>query len=268
MYLIDSHYHFDFIIDQQARQLFLETIAREKLKIVAQTVTPSGFIKLKDNLKEMNLDKTLIPFLSLGFHPWWIESKEQADRELAIFQQNLDQSLLIGEVGLDFSANGLEKADKDLQIYVFSNVLSLIAERIDVQYVLSIHAVQSASRVLDLLESYSAKNIKAILHRFNGTSDQLTRHRDRGGYLSVHPTMLNSKKGRAYVQQIAGDHLLLESDWPDEEKNNWELNEIQKTVLELKSLLNKTVDDLSEIRNEEMRSIIFKTQSELYEGDH
>ncbi|MGF3065850.1 TatD family hydrolase [Facklamia sp. P13064] len=264
MNLLDSHYHFDFIKDQQARQLFLETIAKEKLKIVAQTVTPSGFIELKDSLKKMDCDQKFLPYLSLGFHPWWIKSKEQANKELAIFQGELDQSLLIGEVGLDFSTNGLEKADEDLQIYVFSNILSLLAERLNNHYVLSIHAVQSASKVLDLIESHSAKNITAILHRFNGTSDQLTRHRDQGGYLSVHPTMLNTKKGRAYVQQIAGDHILLESDWPTEDKIICDRKEVQHMAKSLKELLRQTVIDLSAIRQEEMGPVIARTQAKIY----
>ncbi|MGX7108001.1 TatD family hydrolase [Facklamia miroungae] len=266
MQWLDSHYHFDFIKDSNARYLFLQELVKEEITIVAQTVTPSGFSLLKQSLDKLNLKPGQTPYLSLGFHPWWIESKSQADKELAIFRKELTKSQLIGEVGLDFSVKGLEKAQENLQVYVFSEILKALTDHTEQRFILSIHAVRSASKVLDLLEEVGAPSDKIlpILHRFNGTSDELTRHRDMGGYLSVHPSMLKSKKGRAYLQQMSGDHLLLESDLPDGPQDEWEAEEVEQRVKDLKEMLNQTVDKLSSIRQENMAELILKTQNRLY----
>ena len=48
--LLDTHYHYDFL-PPQARTAFLHEIAEEGVEIVAQTLTPSGFLALETEEK-------------------------------------------------------------------------------------------------------------------------------------------------------------------------------------------------------------------------
>ena len=83
---------------------------------------------------------------------------------------------------------------------------------------ISIHAVRSATAVLDVLERHRATHNNAcILHWFSGSSQELAHARELGCHFSVNPNMLATKRGRAYVPQIPPERLLLETDLPDEE---------------------------------------------------
>ena len=82
---------------------------------------------------------------------------------------------------------------------------------------ISIHAVRSATAVLDVLERrHATRSSACILHWFSGSSQELARARELGCHFSVNPNMLATKRGRAYVRQIPPNRLLLETDLPEE----------------------------------------------------
>ncbi|MBG9980368.1 TatD family hydrolase [Facklamia lactis] len=273
--LLDSHYHLDFILNHDLRREFLTAISEEKVQIVAQTVLPSAFYHLLKSVENDGDSDFSSCFPSLGFHPWYIQSQLQAEEELVFFEEGLDKTRFVGEIGLDFSPRRLEQADRELQLFVFTRIMDLICKKAmtiadNQRMILSIHAVRSVREVLDILNAINIADwpINSILHRFSGTSDDLTRHIRMGGYLSVHPSMLETKRGRAYVKQIPGDRILLESDYPIEQvkkednPSNKQLN--NDLVGELIVALQTTVDKLSEIRQEDMLKVIQQNQREVY----
>lgn len=269
--ILDSHYHLDFIEDLSQRQALLSTLSDNQIGLVAQTVLPSTFTKLYNELIDYH-DDHFIP--SLGFHPWWIASQEQVESELECFRLNLHKTSYIGEIGLDFSPRRLEQASMDLQCQVFGQILQAIRQfdRKDKRpLVLSIHTVRSEDKVLDIVEAsgLDLTQVIPILHRFNGTSDQLTRHLRMGGYVSIHPQMLLSKKGRAYIKQIPRDRLLLESDGPspaDLECLTTGNKTIRLLAKEYTETLDHLVKEISNIKYEDAKLFIQENQARLYFG--
>ena len=263
---LDTHYHFDFIQASDQRHEFCGELSKEALGIVAQTVTPSGYIALMQELEDSNMEaKNVIP--SLGFHPWWYVQVDSIEAELSHFEQSLKDTRMIGEIGLDFSAKRIKIMNSSQQKSIFQSLIQKICHhgiKYSKQFILSIHAVNSATEVLEILDTYDPNRqvLIPILHRFNGTSDELTRHIRNGGYISVHPQMFQSKKGRAYLKQIPAERLLLETDLPntaDEEMP------IQQFISELKHTLITTIDQLIDLRQEDLKMQIAKNQQFLYQ---
>lgn len=269
--LLDTHYHFDFIKDPTVQSELVERLDAMGVQLVAQAVLPSQFERVYQLAQAYAQSGwTLRP--ALGWHPWWIESREQFKVETAIFQAMLSKTRSIGEIGLDNARKGIGEVERQLQREVFERILDMIVEQalsedeVSVPYTLSIHAVRSQDDVIDLLERtgvYQA-NTAVILHRFNGTSDQLMRHIKQGGYLSVHPDMLQTKKGRAYVQQVPSERLLLETDLPEAAIEETSQETAEALAVAVEQALTETLNQLSELRGETMRPIIEATQRKLY----
>lgn len=331
--LLDTHYHLDFVTAPRVRARLVEELAARGIGIIAQTLTPTSFLEQHSDTSDTAAAGTAVsPFLSLGFHPWWIESEEQVEAELALLPKAVARTRFIGEVGLDFAPRRLEAAPAALQEHVFRRILQEVCTAAESAaesgvgkpggdgsgtdglggvgpgadghgagrpYVLSIHTVRSATQALDALEenAVTSKNVAPVFHRFAGTSDELTRLIELGGYISVHPLMLATKRGRAYVRQVPAERLLLESDLPTERVDAGALDgdsgvgspncacqrEFDDGALSgsardlggeamvarpladaLEASLRTTLDTLSDLRSEDMEPVIAYTQSQFY----
>lgn len=270
--LLDTHYHYDFL-PPQARTVFLNEIAEAGVEIVAQTLTPSGFLALETEEKRRveasphsssDARDSTSPRLSVGFHPWNI--KPDYECELDVFAQALMRTRFVGEVGLDYVPRRLQQVPAETQAEVFRRILDILSsQRADGPYVLSIHAVRSASQVCDALGATDTSGMVPIFHRFGGSSDELTRLIKQGGYISVNPAMLATKRGRAYVTQVPADRLLLETDLPERTETGDNLG--KTPARELIETLNTTVNTLATLRHQdsdELASHIKRTAQQLY----
>lgn len=222
-FLVDSHYHLDFLRPASLRLLFLQELEKRKVGILAQTLLPGDFLRERSALSESEGRGPSKHLLALGFHPWWIPGEEERQRALLQFQEGLPLTPYIGEIGLDFSPRRKAQAEEAVQVVLLRRELFAMKRvgRRSVQgrdWVLSLHVVRAADPLLALLEE-AKKDLSffPIFHHFTGTSDQLTRLIRLGGGISIHPRMLATKKGRAYVCQVPGDRLLLETDLPKQE---------------------------------------------------
>lgn len=266
--LLDSHYHFDFIENSMMRQSFLQYLDRANIYIVAQTLRPSQCELLHTWLLKQKKALQSRVLLSLGFHPWYIGSKEESNREWLKFKQLLPSYSYIGEIGLDFSKSRLQMVSKEKQIDIFHKILREIVncsrQNDEKSFVLSIHTVHSAETVVDMMVERGVykENIIPILHRYNDNNIQLTRHLRLGGYISVHPKMLQTKKGRAYIRQIADDRLLLETDLPGDDFVKKSDSDI--LAKKLTDDLNFLIEGMSEIKKCNIMKAIQHSQSEIY----
>lgn len=240
MRFIDTHFHYDFL-PQDSRERFKADLAREGVEIIAQTVRPSGFVELESES---------LPMAAVGYHPWYIDGNYE--RELEIFRAALPRTRFIGEIGLDFAPRRLDDVSAETQIHVFTSILDAV-QASSLSHILSIHTVRSAGVVLDLLEPrlntdagvVPGENFVPIFHRFGGTSDELTRLIRTGGYISVNPLMLRTKRGRAYVSQVPVDRLLLETDLPREPGSG---DAAEVVAAEVIAALRETVAEVAALR--------------------
>lgn len=185
--------------------------------------------------------------VGIGLHPWWVAGGE-TDNGSRKNANAADRAALlaasaqyVGEVGLDFSPRHQVSAPQ--QIQAFELIMAACAERPIAGRIISIHAVQAARTVLDILERFDLTHqASCMFHWFSGTSDELVRARTCGCLFSVNARMLNSKRGREYARQIPEQQLLIETDAPPQLDSPYHAQAIVEE-------LDATLDSLAELRD-------------------
>lgn len=132
----------------------------------------------------------------VGVHPGKPEALSEYDEET--FQRAITHFALVGEVGLD------RRGDKALQKTVFDSILKVSADK---PVLMSIHSTGRTTEVLDALEVRPHPG--AILHWYNGTSEEIERATALGCHFSVNGAMRPET-----VAAIPPDRILTETDFP------------------------------------------------------
>lgn len=227
--LFDMHCHLDFAPDARAAA---RGLAECGAGAFSATVDPAGFERASELLAGCENVR-----VGLGLHPWWVADGRCGSQDAALFEQLVACERFVGEIGLDFSP--ARAFAREAQLAVFERVAAACAEG---GKVLSIHAVRSASEVLDILERTGALERNAcVFHWFSGTSDELQRALRAGCFCSISPRMLASKRGRAYARAVPEGRLLLETDSPSEEGAPFDPKGVA-------TLLSSLLDDLAALR--------------------
>lgn len=199
--MYDAHMHLGFFTDPLAVAKQLEA---EDIEVLCATVEPAEY----ERLEALGLPANV--HLGVGLHPRWVADGSCGATEIERVAELAANNTYVAEIGLDFNCGREEQGE--VQVVVFERMLEACSNG---DHVLSIHAVNAAGEVLDLLQKHNTcANNQVIFHWFSGSSYELMRARKLGCYFSVGPRMLETKRGRAYAEQIERDHLLLETDLP------------------------------------------------------
>ena len=201
----DMHCHLGFAPDPAATA---RAGAHVGIGAFSCTVSPEEY----ERIAPLMADGATVA-VGLGAHPWQIADGSVDGGALARFCELAAATAFIGEVGLDFAGPRDGNESRTVQTAALQRILAACDD--GAPKLISLHAVNAAGTVLDLLEAAgTARRHCCIFHWFSGTSDDLTRALDDGCYISVGPRMLVSRRGREYARQIPLDHLLLETDMP------------------------------------------------------
>lgn len=200
----DLHSHLGFYADPEAA---VRKLAQLGVHALCATVTPEEYERVASGL-----DDDPDARVGVGLHPWWLADGRCGEADAARAAELAASSRYVAEVGLDFSHG--RDACADAQVSALDAILDACAGG---GHVLSLHAVASATAVLDLLERHGtcARN-DVVIHWFSGSGDELARARRMGCLFSVNAFGLETRRGRAYVRQIPANQLLLETDLPGE----------------------------------------------------
>ena len=203
--LADMHCHLDFSSDMAV----LARLAQAHGVVAfSNTVTPEGYLAASEALAGFPNVRT-----GVGLHPWWVADGRCGAEQVELACRLIQETRFVGEVGLDLAPR--RKGTFETQLDAFERIVDACCAQDG--KVISIHAVRSATAVLDVLERHNATHGNTyILHWFSGSSQELVRARELGCHFSVNPNMLATKRGRAYVRQIPPGRLLLETDLPEE----------------------------------------------------
>lgn len=259
--LLDTHHHLDFL-PPTIREQFLAGLRDRGVQIVAQTLTPSGFMDVVSGAREGNRQ-----LVAVGFHPWWIGVEDEVERELALVPRALQLTRFMGEIGLDLSPRRLARVPADRQLQVLRRVLAMVREAASsAPVVASIHAVRSVGQVLDLLDEAEVipDDVVPVFHRFSGTSDELTTAMRMGGYLAISPALLATRRGRAYAAQVPMDRLLLETDLPPAPVAEATVETATTAATAVVAALSSTLAALQELRSDDVATAIVDNQERLY----
>lgn len=200
--IVDTHCHFDMMPHPEA---YIRQKEQMGNIVIGMTNLPSHFQMGQPHLKGYRHIR-----LALGLHPLKaVEGKAQ----LALFRKLVGQTSYIGEIGLDFSREGV--ATKDEQLEVLRDVLSAIRGK---KKVVSVHSRKAEKDLLELLCEYEIESV--IFHWYSGPVNLIPAILEQGYYFSVNEAMCLSKNGRAIIEKIPQDRLLTETDAPYNEKQD------------------------------------------------
>ncbi len=194
--LIDSHCH----VDQFPHP---EEIVREceknSIRVVAVTNLPSHFAIAADRLKGHQS-----VWAALGMHPLMAT---ETIRELSAFRRLIPYVDYVGEIGLDYSSEGI--ATRAVQNKVFDEVLSSLGDR---QRFITLHSRGAESEILARLKAHRIEH--AVFHWFTGSAENLDEIVAAGHLISINGAMLRSPKGISLVRRVPREAILVETDGP------------------------------------------------------
>jgi len=200
--LIDTHCHLDLYPDP--KEMISKSESNDIITI-GMTNLPSHFKLGYPHVK--NYKKVR---LSIGLHPLMASSHS---KEIQLFTKYLDMTSYVGEVGLDFSKEGI--STKAVQIRSFDYILKAVSRK---KKILSIHSRGAEKEVLKMLQKNKIEN--AIFHWYTGSLKLIDEIVRSGYYLSINTAMINSAKGQRIINRIPKENVLTESDGPFINHNN------------------------------------------------
>lgn len=200
--IIDTHCHIDLY--PNPRQV-LEDSVQANITVLAMTNLPSHFEMGYAHFQSLKKIR-----LALGMHPLMANSHK---KEFDLFLKNLNKTSYIGEVGLDFSKEGI--STKEIQIDTFSKILNIISGQ---KKILSVHSRKAEKEVLDLLIKNNIQS--AIFHWYSGGLNLIDTIAVAGYFFSINSAMVKSISGRKIISKIPRQLVLTETDGPFIDENN------------------------------------------------
>lgn len=194
--MIDAHCHIDAYPDPYHTALDAD---RAGVLTIAVTNLPSAFEAAYPHVRPLRNLR-----LAVGLHPLFAE-QHAAEREQ--FLRCLQRTNYVGEIGLDFSREGV--STRDLQIASFRFVLESVRKQ---PKYLSIHSRHAEGVALDLLEEFGTGPV--VFHWYSGSLTDLERLLAQGHFCSINPAMLRNARGRVIIERVPPERALTETDGP------------------------------------------------------
>jgi TatD DNase family protein len=218
--MLDSHCHLDRYGDAHS---VAQTAARKGVFTIAVTNLPSHFRAGLPHVSKLARVR-----LALGLHP--LAATEHSG-ELAAFETYFASTSFIGEVGLDYSREGRDTKQRQMESFRFVARLLGAAPK-----VVSLHSRGAEADVLAVLDEFGVKS--AIFHWYSGPLKTLDDVIRAGHLLSVNPAMTRSAKGREIIKRIPRTQILSETDGPYVQVGGaaampWDAELVEKHLAEL-----------------------------------
>lgn len=195
-FLMDAHMHFDLY---KKCEDILSYIEAQHSYTIAVTNLPELYERYYHQYKDYKYIR-----IALGFHP---ELAYQYKNQFPIFLKHLETTRYIGEIGLDFKIRNEE--NQSVQKIIFTKIVNACKKSSG--KILSVHSRCAETDCIKILDGYTGK---IILHWYSGDLRTLRDAIDLGCYFSVNQQMLLSKNGRAIVDALPLERILIESDAP------------------------------------------------------
>lgn len=238
--IIDAHCHIDLYSDPKR---VLQNSIHANITALAMTNLPSHFELGYSHFQSLKKIR-----LALGMHPLLADSHKT---EFNLFLKNIDRTSYIGEIGLDFSTEGI--STKEIQIDTFTKILTVVSVK---KKILSIHSRKAEKEVLDLLLKNRIQS--AVFHWYSGGLGLIKDISDAGYFFSINPSMVKSESGRKIISNIPKHLVLTETDGPFVSKGNESLlpGEVEEVIIYLSKAWNITIYEVQNIINMNFKRLI------------
>lgn len=205
----------------------------------------------KDLDEYMDIIKHDEIYLTIGIHPEDASVYTDKDVELIRNYQSYPKVIAIGEIGLDYHYEGI---DKKAQQELFRKMLDIAKEN---NKPIVIHSRDATKDTIDILKEYK---LKGIIHCFSGSLETAKEYIKMGYYLGIGGvvTFKNSKL-KEIIKEIGLDRVVLETDSPYLSPYRGEKND-PSNVYEVASFLGELLNmDISKVAR-----IITNNAKEVY----
>jgi TatD DNase family protein len=200
--LVDAHSHVDRydLVGEGVLESALEEITQHRIFTISNSMDLPSY---RRNLAIGEMCGLVLP--TFGVHPW---NAPQYARRLEDLSEAIEQSPMIGEIGLDyyFVRNA---AEYPVQRRVFEFFLAAASEQ---GKIINLHTKGAEEVVLELLDRYEIA--RAIVHWYSGPLDIFRELVARGVYFTIGVEVLYSGHIQAIAQEIPSGQLLTETDNP------------------------------------------------------
>ena len=193
----DTHCHLDLYPDPYAVAIDIE---KANITTVAVTNLPSAYFAAKPHIEQFRSLN-----LAVGLHP--LLALEHTSREKQLFQIAVQETIFVGEVGLDFSRDGVDTRDEQIKSFRF-----VLEQLQGLNRFVTIHSRKAEDTILGLLNEYEV--CPEVFHWYSGTLDTLISLVDSGHYLSINTSMLRTNNGKRIIEHIPRGRVLTETDGP------------------------------------------------------
>lgn len=231
---IDTHCHLDLfknILEERRKE------DGQGIKTITVTNAPSFFTPNQELFENSSNIR-----VGLGLHP---QIASQYKNEIELFDNLVDKTRYIGEIGLDGSSEFQESYL--LQQKLLKKVLEIIQFRDS--KILTIHSKHAANEVIDILSHYlEGTDHKVILHWYSGSISDLRQAISKGFYFSINHKMAASEKGRQIITYIPNHLLLTETDAPFTFTKHIN-NRLQSLTYTIEKIAIQKSSSISEIKN-------------------
>jgi TatD DNase family protein len=203
--LVDTHAHLDE----------LEGLgpAVERAKRAGVTAIISMGQDLASNIETFKLASAYPGFIypAIGLHPWSLGnmSDHVLEENIAFIRENLQDTVALGEVGLDYDKRVLKGAGKDQQKEVLKSLLNLAVE---LDRPVSFHSRYAWKDSLQIVKESGVRRL--VFHWYTGFSSTLAELIEGGYYISATPAAEYHDEHRRAIREVPAERLLLETDCP------------------------------------------------------
>ncbi len=206
MNIFETHAHYDDDAFHEDRDFLLQQMHKEGIDYIVNIGCSM------DNSREIvkMIQKYDFLYGTVGVHPSDIDELTDTDMVELEEMSTKDKILAIGEIGLDYHYDNIDKA---LQKKWFVAQLE-IAKRRNLPVV--IHSRDAAKDTLDIMKSHHNGATSGIIHCFSYGVEMVREYLDMGYYIGVGGvvTFKNAKKLKEVVEYTPLNRIVLETDAP------------------------------------------------------
>lgn len=211
MRLVDSHSHFDVdAFDVDRAEVFARARAAGVIAQIVPAIDAEGWPRLREVCAA---DDGL--HAAYGLHPIYLDAHRP--EHLAMLRERLehDDCVAVGEIGLDYY---LDPLDRDQQQQYFEAQLALARE---FGLPVIVHARRAVDAVIATLRRFAP--VRGVVHSFAGSEEQAAQLYKLGYLLGIGGpvTYERAQRLRRLVATMPIEHLLLETDSPDQPDAHW-----------------------------------------------
>ncbi|MFA5629007.1 MAG: TatD family hydrolase [Dehalococcoidales bacterium] len=249
--LIDTHAHIDEVEDID------NVITQAKSNNVAAIVALGMSLTSNRRVLELAAKYPAYVYPAMGLFPSNIADADFAEN-MRFIQDNIGETIGIGEIGLDYSKRVKEKASKETQKSVFKELLELAKQH---HKPALIHSRYSWRDCLELTQAIGIK--KAIFHWYTGPLDILEKIIDCGYFISASPAAEYFEEHRKAIQAAPLENIVLETDTPVTYRYGTEFAYESRP-----SDILRTLNAVSEIKNIDKNIVaetVFKNTQKIFE---